>query len=365
MSTVIKYCGLRFFLFMQIFIISCSNNCGEIFSSRTFTFTYSVNIEPSNGKKLELWLPVPQSNEVQTIANLSFDANGLDYTLKQEKKHGNKYMYIYAEEGTRLPVEISMNFEVNRQEHKNIIYNGVDPTNYLTSYSMVPTGDIFSKIILENNFSLENVRPIYDYVLSGMHYGKPKDVTDDDPYYSGKNPKTEQEWLPNNSSYGLKEVSIDEVVSLYKESKITDGSYTFGNGNSIYACDIGVGNCTDYHSYFMSLDRTLGIPARFHMGFSIPSNSGGEITGYHCWSDYYIEGEGWSPVDISEADKDPSRQDYFFGTVCENRVEMMLGRDFILDEYNNGLVNLFIYPLLEVDDIKSKKFATTFTYKDK
>ena len=115
----------------------------------------------------------------------------------------------------------------------------------------------------------------------------------------------------------------------------------------------------------MSLDRTLGIPARFHMGFSIPSKPEGEITGYHCWSDYYIEGEGWSPVDISEADKDPSRQDYFFGTVCENRVEMMLGRDFVLDEYNNGLVNLFIYPLLEVDDIKSKKFATTFTYKDK
>jgi len=44
---------------------------------------------------------------------------------------------------------------------------------------------------------------------------------------------------------------------------------------------------------------------------------------------------------------------------------MMVGRDFVLDEYNNGLVNLFIYPLLEVDDIKSKKFATTFTYKDK
>ena len=29
------------------------------------------------------------------------------------------------------------------------------------------------------------------------------------------------------------------------------GNYTFGNGNSIYACDIGVGNCTDYHSYFI------------------------------------------------------------------------------------------------------------------
>ena len=211
-----------------------------------------------------------------------------DYLVKQEKIHGNKYVYIHSKEGTTSPIEIIINFDVNRQEHENIEYNNTNPANYLDSYLMVSTGEIFSRIITKNNFSSNNIRSIYDYVLNGMHYGYPKDTTTDDQYYSGKNPKTNQKWLPYNNKYGLKEVSIEDVVSLYKESKSTDGNYTFGNGNSIYACDIGVGNCTDYHSYFMSLNRTIGIPSRFHMGFPIPSASEGKITGYHCWADYYI-----------------------------------------------------------------------------
>ena len=71
----------------------------------------------------------------------------------------------------------------------------------------------------------------------------------------------------------LKKVSLDEVASFYSIAKNNNSNYAFGNGNSIYACDIGVGNCTDYHSYFMSLNRTLNVPARFHMGFPIPSGT--------------------------------------------------------------------------------------------
>ena len=348
-----------------ILLFHCSNRNSIAFTSRAFTFTYLIKIQSTDNKKLELWFPIPQSNKVQTISNLTFDTNGLDYSIKREKIHGNKYMYIHSSEGTTSPVEISINFDVDRQEHGNTKYDSVDPANYLGSYLMVPTGEIFSKIISENNLSSTNIRAIYDYVLNGMHYGIPKDATNDDQYYSGENPRTHQKWLPDNNKYGLKEVSVDDVVSLYKESKTTEGNYIFGNGNSIYACDIGVGNCTDYHSYFMSLNRTIGIPTRFHMGFSIPSKPEGKIGGYHCWSDYYIEGEEWYPVDISEADKDLNREDYYFGTVSQNRVEFMVGRDFILDNYDGGPVNLFIYPLLEVDDVKLNSFTKTFTYKDK
>ena len=115
----------------------------------------------------------------------------------------------------------------------------------------------------------------------------------------------------------------------------------------------------------MSLNRTLEVPARFHMGFPIPSSSKGKVKGYHCWADYYIEGEGWYPVDISEADKDPSKAEYFFGTVDENRVEMNTGRDFILEGYDAGPANLFIYPLVEVNDIASNDFSKSFTYENK
>jgi hypothetical protein len=229
----------------------------------------------------------------------------------------------------------------------------VNPQNYLGSYNTVPTGVLFSKIIYENDLSKSNVRGIYDFILSGMHYGKPKSVYD--IYYRSP-------WLNSDSIYGQKGVTRDDVVELYQKSKNDGGDYTFGKGNSIYACDIGVGNCTDYHSYFMSLGRTLGVPVRFHMGFPIPSESEGTVDGYHCWADYYIEGEGWYPVDISEGDKDPQRKDYYFGTLDNNRVEMILGRDIKLEGYEMETTNLFIYPIMEINDQTSSAFSKSFQY---
>ena len=329
-------------------------------NSRSFTFNYDVVLESSDGEKLELWLPIPQSNEVQTISNLMIHTESIPYNIMDETKHKNKYVYIYAFEGTHKTKKISMSFDVQRKEHNNIEYKNIDIANYLQASTMVPTGEIFESIIKDNKlYNNENktaeMRNIYEYVLSGMHYGKPKSI--DDKYY--KVP-----WLTQSGKYGMKQVSRDDVVNLYNEAKEKQGSYTFGKGNSMYACDIGVGNCTDYHSYFMSLSRTMDTPARFHMGFSISNESKGEVDGYHCWADYYVDGEGWYPVDISEADKAPEKSDYFFGTVCNNRVEMMVGRDFEFEGYGSGPVNLFIYPMLEINDIKSNAFKKFFSFED-
>ena len=322
-------------------------------NTRSFQFIYSVNIKSTNGEKLELWIPIPKSNEVQTISNLEFNTNGLQYSIEEEKIHGNKYLYINHERGITKATNILMTFEVMRNEHQNMMYNNVDHREYLGAYRTVPTGGIFEKIIADNNLSQNNIRGIYDYILEGMHYGKPKSV--DDRYY-------QEPWLSPDEKYGMKQVGRDKVVNLYHKSKKDGGNYTFGNGNALYACDIGVGNCTDYHSYFMSLGRTLGIPSRFHMGFLIPSEEEGAVGGYHCWADYYIDGEGWYPIDISEADKVPDKKDYYFGTIDNNRVEMILGRDLILKGFEPEATNLFIYPIMEVNDKKSSAFTKSFAY---
>ena len=101
----------------------------------------------------------------------------------------------------------------------------------------------------------------------------------------------------------------------------------------------------------------MNVPARFHMGFSVPNNgSEGTVGGYHCWADYYIDGEGWYPVDISNADRDPARKDYFFGRVCNDRVEFTTGRDISLVNYGEE-VNFFIYPLVKGTRLASKSFS--------
>ena len=345
--------------FVALLLTACSSDN----NSRSFTFTYAVDVEPSNNKKLELWIPVPQSNEVQTISNLNVNNDGLQYEIKDEIKHNNKYLYVYSNKGTTQTKTVELSFDVTRVEHNNVKYANVNPDKYLNASSMVPVGFVFNSIVDENNLNDSDIRGVYDYVLSGMHYGKPTDDKNSGNYkyvHGGINPKTGKEWLPNNITYGLKKKTKAELAKSQNKNK----KYAYGNGNSLYACDIGVGNCTDYHSYFMSLTRTLNVPSRFHMGFPIPSREEGEVKGYHCWADYYVQNEGWYPVDISEADKDPSKIEYFFGTVDESRVEMMVGRDFNLEGFEDKVVNLFIYPLLEIDDKKSSKFSKRFSYKN-
>ena len=348
----------RVMLLLVFFFVDCgliNKNMAINNNSRFLQFTYEVKIGSTNGKKLEMWLPVPQSNEVQTISNLIIETNDLEHSIEDEKVHGNKYLYINQKSGIIKPTTVIITFDVLRKEHQNVDYQSVSPDKYLGAYRMVPTGGIFEKIIFENNFSKNNVRRIYNYVLEGMHYGKPKSVNDQ--YYGSP-------WLSAEDNYGMKEVTRDEVVDFWKKSTTDGGNYTFGNGNAIYACNIGVGNCTDYHSYFMSLDRTLGIPTRFHMGFSIPLGEEGRVDGYHCWADYFVKGEGWYPVDISEADKNPSQKDYYFGTLDYNRVEMVVGRDLILKGYESKITNLFIYPLIEINDKETSEFTTNFYYKN-
>ena len=327
---------------------------GENINQRKFNFIYVVDFEETNGKKFEAWIPLPLSNSVQKISNLNINTN-LKFKKLIEKDHGNEYLYLWSDSGLDKWQRVDISFDVLREEHSNIKYLDINPNNYLTGSELIPVGFYFYDIISLNDLNPKDMRSVYDYVKEGMHYGKPKST--DDIYY--KDP-----WLNKNEKYGRKKVTRDVVVELYKLSKKNNGNYTFGNGNSFYACDIGVGNCTDYHSYFISISRTLNVPSRFHMGFSIPNGDSGEVGGYHCWADYYIQGDGWYPVDISEADKSPEKSDYFFGTVCSSRFEMIVGRDFKLKNYDNGVLNLFIYPVVEIDDKLSENFSKKFYYKN-
>ena len=344
---IVLILGSAFFYFI---------NTDDLGSNKSFQFNYDVILSSNNNDgPIEVWIPIPSTNNVQTITDIKLENSDFNCTEHLDNVHNNKYYYCIDEDGLDKEVTIKLSFNVLRFEHGRVNYKNLDIESYLQPSTMVPVGDIFTQIITDNNLNKEKVREIYNFVLTGMHYGKPKSI--DSEYYNDP-------WLSDEGEYGMKGVSRDSVVYLYEQAKIEEGTYTFGNGNSLYACDIGVGNCTDYHSYFMSLGRTMDIPVRFHMGFPIPNEAEGKVGGYHCWADYFVDGEGWYPVDISEADKDNTKKEYFFGTVCKNRVEMMVGRDFKLEEYDQGLVNLFIYPLMEVDDKKSDGFSKHFSYKN-
>ena len=138
----------------------------------------------------------------------------------------------------------------------------------------------------------------------------------------------------------------------------------WGNGDAIYACDIRKGNCTDFHSLFIGEVRSLRIPARFIMGFLIPKGTtAGSISGYHCWAEFYLEKKGWVPVDASEAHKNPSKTEDFFGGLDEHRIQFTIGRDIHLPKAANSPLNYMIYPQVEVDDEIFQNFDWALSFK--
>ena len=70
------------------------------------------------------------------------------------------------------------------------------------------------------------------------------------------------------------------------------------------------------------------------------------------------------PVDASEAAKDPSRREYFFGAHDENRVEFSRGRDLVLVPPQKGEpLNYFVNPYAEADG-KPINVERTVSYRD-
>jgi hypothetical protein len=137
----------------------------------------------------------------------------------------------------------------------------------------------------------------------------------------------------------------------------------WGRGDAIYACDFRTGNCSDFHAYFIALARSIGIPARFAIGATIPADTNeGTIEGYHCWAEFLADGR-WVPVDISEAWKNRKLADYYFGHNPANRFELTKGRDLVVDpEPASGPINFLAYPLLEMNG-EIVKPETTFTFR--
>lgn len=62
-----------------------------------------------------------------------------------------------------------------------------------------------------------------------------------------------------------------------------------------YVLDRGYGDCGQVTLLYISLMRTLGVPARWESGWMLHP---GEVN-LHDWGEVYFEGLGWLPVDVS------------------------------------------------------------------
>jgi transglutaminase-like putative cysteine protease len=298
--------------------------------SRHFTFHYAFTVRnlPA-GKNVRIWIPAAQSDAYQEVKIIS--AQG-DLPLKKtsESRFGNQIYFAETSGSTQPELHFDVEYDVTR--HERVALGPTAPHLVAASLSstekqqdlqpdvLVPvTGlpaDLAVRVAQGLSQPLDKARAIYDYVFTTMRYDK-----------------TGTGW---------------------------------GHGDVLYACDAKKGNCTDFHSLFIAMARSQGIPARFEIGFPLPPDKhSAEIAGYHCWSDFWIDGKGWIPVDISEAWKHQEKRDYFFGSHDVNRIQFSTGRDLRLSPPQDGKpLNYFVYPYVEVDGQEFPNVALAFSFTD-
>jgi len=295
--------------------------------TRTFKITYVAHVTevPTGTKSLRVWLPVPQDTAVQTITDVAFA--GAPPRMGADRKYGNRVAYWdVANPGATLDVSYSFTC-ARREEITDLAAAGADAAEtdpaaaaFLTDDALTVVDDRIRRMAAEitagRTTSTEKARAIYDYVLGHMKYDK-----------SG------QGW---------------------------------GRGDTNYACDVGKGNCTDFHALFMSLARASGIPAGFEIGLYLPYERGRQEKpgGYHCWAFFRVPGRTWVPIDASEGSKVEGRAEYFFGALTSNRVTFSTGRDLVLDPPQAGApLNYFVNPYAEADG-KPVTTSKDWTYED-
>jgi transglutaminase-like putative cysteine protease len=300
---------------------------------RAFQFEYKATVKdvPAGAKKLELWIPVPHGGPFQKIEGLQIDSPAPYKILTAQ--HGNRVLHLSVENPPQQGFTVTLRFDATRREHVQARLRQAslatpkeerdpDMRRWLQPDRLVPLdGKVkqWAKEVVDAagaKTDLEKARAIYNHVISTVKYDK--------------------------SGTG------------------------WGRGDIYYACDARRGNCTDFHAIFIGYARAVGVPARFSIGFPLPSDRGaGQVGGYHCWAEFYAKGVGWVPVDASEAAKDPSKREYFFGAHDENRVEFTRGRDLTLEPRQSGdPLNYFIYPYAEVDGKAHAGVEKSFAYRD-
>lgn len=299
-------------------------------AQRSFRFVYTAEIAniPPGARNVAVWIPYPVSDLHQTIREVEVKAPAP--TTIETDASGNSILYLDVESPVEPTVKIEMSFRVTRNEYvrrelgrakgKASREEREELARYLAPDKLVPIDAriraLSADVVKGKKTDADKARAIYDYVVANMKYDK-----------SGEG---------------------------------------WGRGDIYWACDAKRGNCTDFHALFIGLARAAGIPARFSIGFPLPAERGeGEIAGYHCWAEFYLNGYGWVPVDASEASRHPDKREYFFGANDENRVQLSTGRDLVLAPAQKGEpLNFFVYPYVEVDGKPFAEVSKKFRFKD-
>ena len=295
-------------------------------NAKTYDATYIATLSsiPDGVKELTVWIPLPVSRGAQTVSDVKIDSP-YKWETHAEGEFGNRYATATIANPPAGDLSMKVHFTATRREEtmehpfetkatKGELARALRADKLVTLSPRVR--ELANTLTAGKTTPVEQARAIYDYLVTNMTY-----------------------------------------------DKVTPG---WGHGDTERACDIKKGNCTDFHSLFISLARAKGIPARFVIGFPLTAKDG-NVKGYHCWAEFYVQGRGWIPVDASDASKtaDEKVHNYLFGHLDPSRVQFTVGRDLNLTPPTNEALNFFIYPHAEANGVEIGSPSVAMEFREK
>ncbi len=316
---------------------------------------------PEHVRKLRVWFVLPQDEEGQQVEDLEIRAPH-PYRIVRDSEQ-NRLIYVEVDHPDPGRFTVVTTFDLARSEIRTDRYSSrpyteadrarheryLEPDTYIVINDRVR--ELAAEIVDNERDPVRASRKIYDWILAHADY-----------------------WVKD--------------PDLNKPS---------GVGSTTYCLNTGTGNCTDFHSLYVSLARASRIPARMVYGslFKAELDGRDEDQSYHCWVEFYAPDLGWVSADVALADlyaepfeiddrnrelvnrttpdgyrgPDPEKVDYYFGNLEPRRVTFSRGRDLILDPPQaGGPVNALPKAYVEVDGrtlAENEGWTRRLTYRER
>lgn len=238
---------------------------------------YSIDVpyhECMAGDTLSVWMPYPIESARQSDINL-VSISQKDYIISPMDKSPHRTLHMKAP----VAENDTMHFE------------------YVVEY--VARGQYFSPSYIESH--------ILPYNKEKEEYKKYTSFPA--PHYIPLDSLAEVIVGNEKNPYRQSELVYDYIITHYPWA----GAREYSTIPCIpeYVVDQGHGDCGQVALLYISLMRTLGVPARWESGWMLHP---GELN-YHDWAEVFFEGVGWVPVDVSfgryTSSDDPAIQKFY------------------------------------------------------
>jgi transglutaminase-like putative cysteine protease len=230
-------------------------------STTTVEFRVAVTA-PQNTKKLAVWVPVPPSDETQTVKSAGFRTFPLEVQAKlhTEDVFGNTFAY----------------FEFDNPQGAQIITHSFTCTTHELNWQLDPA----------------KVDTVATWPKAFDKYRRGEQLIKVDDQYL----KLAQEIAVQAKNTGERVNAINDWV---QQNLTYDHSNTSLIASSDHALTKKRGDCSDYHGLCSSLGRSLGVPTRVTYGLHLfPKN-----LPVHCKLEAYLPPYGWVSFDVSETQR--------------------------------------------------------------